>query len=69
VVFDLFHTLVDPEDFRPRDFDRLEQVSGVLGVALEPFRRFWEGELAELAVCPIARLGAPRRTPVPKGGR
>ncbi len=52
IVFDLFHTLVDPEDFRPRDFDRVEQVARVLGVEAAAFRRFWEGQLAELVVCP-----------------
>jgi putative hydrolase of the HAD superfamily len=52
IVFDLFHTLVDPEDFRPRDFDRVERMAGVLGVELAPFRRFWEEQLAELVVCP-----------------
>ena len=52
VVFDLFHTLVDPEDFRPRDFDRVEQVAGVLGVELAPFRRYWDRQLIELLVSP-----------------
>jgi len=51
VVFDLFHTLVDPEDFRPRDFDRVERTAAALGVEAEPFRAYWEGQLAELVVC------------------
>lgn len=52
IVFDLFHTLVDPEDFRPRDFDRAERVAAVLEVEEGPFREYWEGELARLAVSP-----------------
>ncbi|MBN2114849.1 MAG: HAD family hydrolase [Acidimicrobiia bacterium] len=52
VVFDLFHTLVDPEDFRPRDFDRGERIAAVLGVDPVAFRGHWEGQLAELVACP-----------------
>jgi putative hydrolase of the HAD superfamily len=52
VVFDLFHTLVDPEDFRPRDFDRVERVAAVLGVEAGPFAGYWQGQLRELVVCP-----------------
>ncbi len=50
VVFDLFHTLADPEDFRPRDFDRGGEAAAVLGVEAAPFRAHWERQLAELAV-------------------
>jgi putative hydrolase of the HAD superfamily len=50
VVFDLFHTLVDPEDFRPRDFDRTDGMAAVLGVDPAAFRPYWEAQLAELAV-------------------
>lgn len=42
VVFDLFHTLVDPEDHRPPDFHRAEAVADVLGVPVEPFVRWWD---------------------------
>lgn len=34
VVFDLFHTLVDPEDFRPHDFKRLEALSDEIGLVV-----------------------------------
>lgn len=51
-MFDLFHTLVNPEDYRPQGFDRVEQVAAVLGVDARPFRAHWEGELARLAVSP-----------------
>lgn len=51
VVFDLFHTLVDPEDFRPPEFDRAGEVARALGVELGPFRDYWESQLAELVLC------------------
>lgn len=52
VVFDLFHTLVDPEDFRPREFDRAGEVARALGVEPGRFQDYWEGQLAELVCCP-----------------
>jgi putative hydrolase of the HAD superfamily len=51
VVFDLFHTLVDPEDYRPRDFDRTKRVAAVLGVEPGAFGAYWEEQLPSLAVC------------------
>jgi putative hydrolase of the HAD superfamily len=51
VVFDLFHTLVDPEDFRPGEFDRAGEVARALGVEPGPFRGVWEGQLADLVCC------------------
>jgi len=50
VVFDLFHTLVDPEEFRPRDFDRAGRVAEILGLDSAAFRLFWERELLDLVV-------------------
>ncbi|NIA26011.1 MAG: HAD hydrolase-like protein [Gammaproteobacteria bacterium] len=41
VVFDLFHTLVDPEDFRPPAFTRLEVLSVEIGIDLDAFSEFW----------------------------
>lgn len=45
VVFDLFHTLVDPEDFRPRDFRRAERVAGMLQLDLDAFSSYWNNTL------------------------
>ena len=42
-MFDLFHTLVDPEDFRPRNFHRAEVAADILGVDREAFLRYWNG--------------------------
>lgn len=41
-VFDLFHTLVDPEDHRPADFDRTAAVAEILDVPVAPFVRWWD---------------------------
>ena len=41
VVFDLFHTIVDPEDFRPKEHRRTEQVAKLLGVDARKFSTYW----------------------------
>ncbi len=46
IAFDLFHTLVDPEDFRPKEFRRTTEVAHLLGVPVEEFAAFWESGLA-----------------------
>ncbi|MFZ1024374.1 MAG: hypothetical protein WAN87_09585 [Thermoplasmata archaeon] len=42
VVTDLFHTLVDPEEFRPRTFLRGPFLAERLGLEREPFAEFWQ---------------------------
>lgn len=42
VVFDLFHTLVDPEEHRPAGFHRARTVADLLGLPTEPFVRWWD---------------------------
>ncbi len=42
IVFDLFHTLVDPEDFRPKEYRRANVVSGILGLPEAEFVAFWD---------------------------
>ncbi len=42
VVFDLFHTLVDPEDFRPKDFRRHDALADLIGVDRTKFSAYWE---------------------------
>jgi putative hydrolase of the HAD superfamily len=54
VVFDLFHTLVDPEEFRPKEFRRAEVVAGILGLDAPEFLVFWEGTQNQ-------RMTAPKR--------
>lgn len=48
VVFDLFHTLVDPEQFTPPGYDRPAAVGEALGVAdHDTFWGFWEATYEE----------------------
>jgi putative hydrolase of the HAD superfamily len=42
VVFDLFHTVVDPDDFRPKDFHKLEKIAELFKIDLDPFQKYWE---------------------------
>lgn len=44
VVIDLFHTLVDPEDFRPKEFRRVDLICELLKLDPETFREYWDGE-------------------------
>jgi putative hydrolase of the HAD superfamily len=48
VIFDLFHTLVDPDDFRPSGFRRLEASAAVLGVDYTVFEDAWNEALPDL---------------------
>lgn len=48
VIFDLFHTLVDPDDFRPRGFRRLEAAADVLGVDYGLLAAEWDRVLPDL---------------------
>lgn len=53
VVFDLFHTLVDPEDFRPPDFTRVEAVSREIGFDVDAFSEFWAATALERTTTPV----------------
>ena len=46
IVFDLFHTLVDPEDFRPKDFRRVERIASLLQIDPDAFSSYWESTVA-----------------------
>ncbi len=45
-VFDLFHTIVDPEEFRPKSFRRVEFVAQALNLDLQSFTSYWSNTLA-----------------------
>src|SRR3989442_3051601 len=45
-VFDLFHTIVDPEQFRPKSFRRVEFVAQALNLDLQSFTSYWSNTLA-----------------------
>ncbi|MDA4136815.1 MAG: HAD family hydrolase [Thaumarchaeota archaeon] len=42
IVFDLFHTLVDPEDFRPKDFRRADVAAEITGLDKDQFATYWK---------------------------
>jgi putative hydrolase of the HAD superfamily len=42
IVFDLFHTLIDPEGFKPKDFRRAEAAAEVTGLDKERFAAYWK---------------------------
>lgn len=48
VIFDLFHTLIDPDDYRPMGFHRLEVAAAVLGVDFVVLDAEWNRSLPEL---------------------
>jgi len=41
IAFDLFHTIVDPEDFRPKEFIRTREISKLIGLPEREFEEFW----------------------------
>lgn len=53
VVFDLFHTLVDPEAHRSGPFDRLAESARLLGVDADALRDHWEDVVVEAATTPV----------------
>ena len=52
-IFDLFHTLVDPEHFRGPGFRRVEAVAAVCGVDRDRFSAFWSATYVERETTPI----------------
>ena len=42
IVFDLFHTVVDPEDFRPQDYHRVTLAARICGMKSRGFADFWK---------------------------
>ncbi len=50
VAFDLFHTLVDPEEFRPPEFHRASAVAARLGLPEAEFTAAWNAGAAERQV-------------------
>ena len=53
VVFDLFHTLANPEDYRPRDFDRIDQAATAVGLDPDQVRAHWLANLHTVATTQI----------------
>jgi len=44
IVFDLFHTLVDPEEFRPPAFRRVNELARILNLPLARFETMWDAD-------------------------
>jgi len=47
VALDLFHTIVDPEDFRPKEFIRAREVAKLLEIPPAPFEEYWAEQTRE----------------------
>lgn len=54
IVFDLFYTLVDPNQTKPADFDRVTAISEILGVDTDLLGQWWDERIAEFAVTPLS---------------
>jgi putative hydrolase of the HAD superfamily len=50
IALDLFHTLVDPEDFRPKEFLKASAVAELLGLDTEEFVKFWAADAPDRMV-------------------
>jgi len=50
IAFDLFHTLVDPEEFRPPEFVRATEIARLIGAPVEAFTAAWERQNGERQV-------------------
>ena len=54
IVFDLFHTLVDPEDFRPRESWRLRHVAETIDANGRDLVMFWKDTYFERTTSPVS---------------
>jgi len=41
VIFDLFNAVVDPEDYRPRDFNTIAKIAEVFNLDGKAFEKYW----------------------------
>ncbi len=41
VVFDLFDAVVDPDEFRPKDFNTIAKIAEVFNLDSKPFEKYW----------------------------
>ncbi len=41
VVFDLFNSVVDPDDFRPKDFNTIAKIAEVFNLDAKAFEKYW----------------------------
>lgn len=75
IVFDLFHTLIDPDPLRPSGFDYRRAIATHLGFEPEPFAQYWAGTYVERETTTIdlfdlvVRYGATVGVDVPERDR
>ena len=41
VVFDLYNTVTDPDDFRPKDFNTIAKIAEIFNLDPAPFEKYW----------------------------
>jgi FMN phosphatase YigB (HAD superfamily) len=41
IVFDLFHTIIDPDDLKPKEFQAEQKISEVFGLDAKDFAKYW----------------------------
>ena len=58
IVFDLFHTLVDPQQHAPVGFRRLEAVAAILNLPIVEIELWWQQRVEELVITPISPIDA-----------
>jgi FMN phosphatase YigB (HAD superfamily) len=47
VIFDLFNTVVDPDSFRPKDFNTITKIAEIFNLDASAFQKYW-GESASI---------------------
>ena len=52
IVFDLFHTLVDPEEYRPKEFQRAHKIAELFNLDPNEFAKYWAETLPERCTHP-----------------
>ncbi|MDJ0771406.1 MAG: HAD family hydrolase [Ilumatobacter sp.] len=67
VVFDLFHTLVDTEHLRPPGYHVTHPIAELLGLDLEPLRRWWHTTSDERETTPVDLVDLVQRYLGPSG--
>jgi len=58
IVFDLFHTLVDPQEHAPAGFRRLDVVAGILDFPVTEIELWWQQNVAEFVSTPVSPIEA-----------
>ncbi len=58
IVFDLFHTLIDPQEHAPPGFRRLDAVARILDLPLVEIELWWQQRVGEFVALPISPVDA-----------